>query len=61
MGRTHYDVKVWFTYSNGLHGGLLDTPTNSLRGVFVQMKANLDWLKTKGHRVTRVKIKPREE
>ena len=60
MGRTHYDVKVWFTYSNGLPGGLLDTPVNSRRGIFVQMKANLNWLGVKGHRAVRVEIKPRE-
>jgi len=58
VGRTHYDVRVWFTYSNGLHGGLLDTPVNSFRGIFTQMTANLDWLRIKGHRAMRVEIKP---
>jgi len=58
--RTQFEITQNFTYKDGTQGGILHTVVNSRKAVETQLKANLEWLKVKGHTPGDVTVTPVE-
>jgi len=54
--RQWYRVKTTFNYKNGQTGGILSREVNSRKAIQIQVNANRQWLRAKGHAEIEVTI-----
>lgn len=60
MARKRYEIDLRFTYGDGTEGGRLHTIVNSKKAVTVQLAADRQWLRAKGHTETSLVIREQE-